>query len=81
MRGGISRHEFEYEIPTDEAGEILHTLCTGPVLEKLRYICRTLDQPGQSTCILGRSPGSHSLRSNLPIRSSTYLFHPGSERR
>lgn len=34
---GLSRAEFEYPIPFDEAGEILDTLCPPPLIEKERY--------------------------------------------
>jgi adenylate cyclase len=34
---GISRLEFEYEIPLIDAEEILHALCEGPYVEKIRY--------------------------------------------
>lgn len=34
---GISRAEFEYEIPTDDARALLK-LCDGPVIEKIRYV-------------------------------------------
>lgn len=34
----MSRSEFEYKIPYSEAKEILNTLCTGPIIEKNRYI-------------------------------------------
>jgi adenylate cyclase len=37
-REGISRLEFEYEIPRDHAEQMLRTLCQGdPVLEKVRH--------------------------------------------
>ncbi len=36
-RVGLRRAEFEYEIPRDEAEEMLRTLCTGPIVEKTRY--------------------------------------------
>ncbi len=35
---GITRIEFEYEIPYTEAQEILRDLCKGPIIEKLRHI-------------------------------------------
>ncbi len=35
---GISREEFEYEIPAAEARRMLSTLCTGHPIEKTRYI-------------------------------------------
>jgi adenylate cyclase len=34
---GISRLEFEYLIPVDEAGQMLDTLCLATVIEKFRY--------------------------------------------
>ncbi len=34
---GLSRAEFEYEIPTDDAQEMLNTLCDRPFIEKIRY--------------------------------------------
>ena len=33
----ITRQEFEYEIPIDEATEILETLCEKPLIRKTRY--------------------------------------------
>ena len=35
-RLGIWRHEYEYEIPIEEAREMLN-LCEGPLIEKTRY--------------------------------------------
>ena len=34
---GISRLEYEYEIPAKDAGEIIDRLCSGNVIEKTRY--------------------------------------------
>jgi adenylate cyclase len=34
---GISRSEFEYEIPLADAQTMLDTLCLKPLIEKLRY--------------------------------------------
>jgi len=34
---GVSRVEYEYEIPADEAGELLDHLCEHPLIEKTRY--------------------------------------------
>lgn len=34
---GISRHEFEYKIPFDDACVMLEQLCHRPVLQKKRY--------------------------------------------
>ena len=35
---GIARLEFEYEIPLDEANEMIEKLCQKPVIDKTRYI-------------------------------------------
>ena len=37
-RHGISRSEFEYEIPLMDAEEILTSLCEGPAIEKMRHV-------------------------------------------
>jgi len=34
---GATRSEYEYEIPADEAGEMLNILCERPLIEKTRY--------------------------------------------
>lgn len=36
-RTGIARSEFEYEIPIEEADQMLLTLCSGPPIEKIRH--------------------------------------------
>ena len=37
---GITRAEFEYEIPLDEANEMLDVLCQKPLIEKIRHEIR-----------------------------------------
>lgn len=37
---GVSRHEYDYPIPLDEACEILDRLCIKPLIEKTRHIVR-----------------------------------------
>lgn len=37
MASGASRQEFEYEIPVQEANEMLNELCERPLIEKYRY--------------------------------------------
>lgn len=34
---GITRDEYDYAIPIDEASEMLNNLCEKPILEKTRY--------------------------------------------
>jgi adenylate cyclase len=35
---GVTRSEFEYEIPIGDAEAIISELCNGPVVEKTRYL-------------------------------------------
>ncbi|MBN1008368.1 CYTH domain-containing protein [Amphritea pacifica] len=35
---GISRSEFEYEVPVTDARQMLDELCKGPVVDKTRYL-------------------------------------------
>ena len=37
---GIARAEFEYDIPVQDATQMLDTLCARPLIEKVRYIRR-----------------------------------------
>lgn len=37
MRLGMSRDEFEYPIPIEDAGHMLANLCSGAVIEKIRH--------------------------------------------
>ena len=34
---GVTRREYEYAIPMNDAHEILKDLCAGPLIDKLRY--------------------------------------------
>jgi adenylate cyclase len=34
---GTHRHEYEYEIPLQDANEIINTLCRKPIIEKTRH--------------------------------------------
>lgn len=36
----ITRQEFEYEIPLDDATEMLETLCEKPLISKTRYLIK-----------------------------------------
>lgn len=34
---GIARSEFEYQIPVEDAAQLLDTICEAPLIEKYRY--------------------------------------------
>lgn len=40
---GITKPEFEYEIPVSDAKEMLKTMCTGDIVDKTRYVYDTGD--------------------------------------
>lgn len=49
---GMSRHEFEYEVPVDDAKQMLTLLCEQPLIEKYRYLVpydHTVPEPQDST--------------------------------
>ncbi len=37
---GATREEFEYDIPCEQAEQLLDTLCLRPLIEKVRYVLR-----------------------------------------
>jgi adenylate cyclase len=42
---GVTRSEFEYEIPVDDAETMIKDLCSGPLVEKVRYEIRSSQNP------------------------------------
>lgn len=59
---GLTRHEFEYEIPKEEALQILALMCEKPQIEKHRFVIpieRCMDTDG--------NPCSASLPDGTPV--------------
>ncbi len=54
---GISRSEYEYSIPVQDAGEILDTLCDKPLLEKTRHFARYGDHVWEIDVFEGDNAG------------------------
>lgn len=54
---GATRAEYEYEIPLDEAVEILETLCEKPLIEKIRYHVSCCDFVWEIDEFLGENQG------------------------
>ncbi|WP_237058689.1 CYTH domain-containing protein [Microbulbifer sediminum] len=54
---GITRSEFEYEIPVEDAREILQSLCEGQVIEKTRYIVTVGGHQWEIDIFAGRNRG------------------------
>lgn len=54
---GLSRSEFEYEIPVDDAEVMLTTLCDRPLIEKKRYRIAIGDLVWEVDEFLGENEG------------------------
>lgn len=54
---GITRLEFEYEIPLEEADQILDELCQKPLIEKIRYEVHVSDSKWEIDEFLGENAG------------------------
>lgn len=54
---GASRLEFEYEIPLPDADEMLNQLCSGPIIEKRRYLVPVADVIFEIDEFLGENNG------------------------
>ncbi len=54
---GISRSEYEYSIPKDEALEMLKNLCLKPLIEKSRYRVKVSDHIWEVDLFAGDNAG------------------------
>jgi adenylate cyclase len=54
---GITRLEFEYEIPLEEANQVLDELCQKPLIEKIRYEVHVSGSKWEIDEFLGENAG------------------------
>jgi len=54
---GISRSEFEYPIPLEDAKAIMAELCTGPAIEKTRYLIEHVGHTWEVDVFYGDNDG------------------------
>lgn len=54
---GIHRKEFEYDIPTTDAEDLLHTLCEQPLIDKIRHSVFFADKHWEIDEFLGENEG------------------------
>lgn len=54
---GLSRDEYEYEIPLADAKRMLHTLAVGPIIEKIRYFIQLENHLWEVDEFLGENKG------------------------
>ena len=63
---GISRAEYEYEIPVEDANAMLDTLCAHPLIEKTRYIEEHFGQTWEIDIFFGDNEGLVMAEAELP---------------
>lgn len=54
---GLSRDEYEYEIPLEEGKQILQKMAAGPVIEKIRYLVKVGQHTWEIDEFLGANLG------------------------
>ena len=81
---GIARLEFEYEIPLNEANEMLEKLCQKPVIDKTRYLINYENHTWEVDVFYGDNNGlvvaevelsSEGEHINLPIWIKEEVSH------
>lgn len=69
---GIVRNEYEYEIPVDDAHQMLDSLCHKPLIEKIRYFYPQENLVWEIDEFLGDNKGLFIAEIELP--SEDYAF-------
>lgn len=54
---GATRSEFEYEIPVKDANEMLAEFCSGPIIDKTRYLVEHCDHTWEVDIFRGDNDG------------------------
>ena len=73
---GISRAEFEYEIPVNEAEALLNTLCAHPLIEKVRWVVPWNGARWEIDRFTGENEGLVVAEIELPSEESTFARPP-----
>lgn len=69
---GAKRKEFEYEIPTTDANEMLEHLCKKPILEKIRHRITIGDAVWEVDEFLGENEGLIVAELELAFEEQTF---------
>ena len=57
LKTKLTRMEYEYEIPVDDAKILLENLCMKPLIEKIRFIICSISQKWEIDKFLGENSG------------------------
>lgn len=69
---GITRQEFEYEIPVTEAKEMLDTLCEKPLIDKKRYLVKNANHVWEIDVFSGDNEGLVVAEIELKEKTETF---------
>lgn len=71
---GVTRLEFEYEIPLDEANEMLDKLCQKPVIDKTRYLINHENHIWELDIFYGENEGLVVVEVELSSEDETIIL-------
>lgn len=71
---GISRTELEYEIPYEEASQMLEELCLRPLVEKTRYLEQHGQQLWEIDIFAGDNEGLAVAEAELPSEDTALVL-------
>lgn len=71
---GVTRLEFEYEIPLDEANEMLNKLCQKPVIDKTRYLINHENHIWELDIFYGENEGLVVVEVELSSEDETIIL-------
>lgn len=73
---GFTRHEFEYDIPKEDAAQMLELMCAKPQIEKYRYVipakAQGLDLHWEVDEFLGDNEGLVVAEIEVPTEETTF---------
>lgn len=73
---GFTRHEFEYDIPKEDAAQMLELMCAKPQIEKYRYVIpangQGLDLHWEVDEFLGDNEGLVIAEIEVPTEETTF---------
>lgn len=70
---GITRQEFEYEVPLDDAKEMLETLCEKPLIDKVRYLIKIEAHVWEIDVFLGDNEGLVVAEIELKHKDESFM--------
>ncbi len=76
VRNGITRLEFEYEIPLSDAEQMLNELCTHPLIEKTRYKESVGDRSWEVDVFHGDNEGLVLAEIEIPHEHESFSTPP-----